>query len=100
MGNQVRIAEIKPTSKPEWTTVVFTTDVEEGSLMGIIARADFKVATAYECVATTTAETLTVGQVFPGYTILKETSDTTPFYEGQAKYSKTGLYHRSRVVKA
>ncbi len=99
MGNQVRIAEIKPTSKPEWTTVVFTTDVESGSLMGIIARADFKVATAYECVATTMAETLEVGQVFVGYTILKEESDTA-FYEGQAKFSKTGKFHRSRVIKA
>ena len=99
MGNQVRIAEIKPTSKPEWTTVVFTTDVEDGSLMGIIARADFKVATAYECVATTVAETLTVGQVFQGYTILKEDADT-PFYDGQAKFEKTGKYHRSRVIKS
>tara|TARA_R100001463_G_scaffold30957_4_gene70237 strand:+ start:979 stop:1278 length:300 start_codon:yes stop_codon:yes gene_type:complete len=99
MGNQVRIAEIKPTSKPEWTTVVFTTDVEEGSLMGIIARADFKVATAYECVATDIAETLEVGQVFPGYTILKEESDE-PFYQDQAKFAKTGKYHRSRVIKA
>tara|TARA_R100001082_G_C4273616_1_gene120822 strand:+ start:247 stop:546 length:300 start_codon:yes stop_codon:yes gene_type:complete len=99
MGNQVRIAEIKPTSKPEWTTVVFTTDVEDGSLMGIIARADFKVATAYECVATDIAATLEVGQVFYGYTILKEDADT-PFYEGQAKFSKTGKYHRSRVIKS
>ena len=99
MENQVRIAEIKPTSKPEWTTVVFTTNVEDGSLMGIIARADFKVATAYECVATEVAETLTVGQVFDGYTILKEESDT-PYYAGQAKFDKTGKYHRSRVIKA
>ena len=99
MGNKVRIAEIKPTSKPEWTTVVFTTDVEDGSLMGIIARADFKVATAYECVATDVAETLKVGQVFEGYTILKEESDTE-FYKGQAKFDKTGKFHRSRVIKA
>ena len=99
MGDKVRIAEIKPTSNPNWATVVFTTDVEEGSLMGIIARADFKVATAYECVATTMAETLKVGQVFEGYTILKEESDTA-FYEGQAKFEKTGKFHRSRVIKA
>jgi hypothetical protein len=99
MGKSVRIAEMKPTSKPEWTTVVFTTDVEDGSLMGIIARADFKVATAYECVATEVATSLQVGQVFKGYTILKEDADV-PFYEGQAKFEKTGKYHRSRVIKA
>ena len=99
MENKIKIAEIKPTSKPEWTTVVFVTAVTDGSLDGIIARKEFNVATAFECVATDTAATLEVGQVFDGYTIEKQSSET-PFYEGQKVYDKTGLYHRSRVVKA
>ena len=99
MENKIKIAEIKPTSKPEWSTVVFVTAVTDGSLDGIIARKEFNVATAFECVATDTAATLEVGQVFDGYTIEKQSSET-PYYEGQKVFDKTGLYHRSRVVKA
>tara|TARA_R110002020_G_scaffold17159_1_gene60527 strand:- start:276 stop:575 length:300 start_codon:yes stop_codon:yes gene_type:complete len=97
--NQIKIAEIKPTSKPEWTTVVFVTAVTDGSLDGIIARKEFNVATAFECVATDTAATLEVGQLFDGYTIVKESSEN-PYYTGQKVFDKTGLYHRSRVVRA
>jgi len=97
--NSIKIAEIKPTSKPQWSTVVFTTAVEEGSLDGIIARSQFAMATAYECVATDVANTLKVGQLFTGYSIEKESSDA-PFYEGQKAFEKTGKYHRSRVVRA
>ena len=99
MENQIKIAEIKPTSKPEWTTVVFVPAVTDGSLDGIIARKEFNVATAFECVATDTAATLEVGQLFDGYTIVKESSEN-PYYTGQKVFDKTGLYHRSRVVRA
>ena len=99
MGNKIRIADIKPTKNPEWMQVVFTTAVKEGSLLGVIARADFSVATAYEPVATTIAETMVVGTVYDGYRIEKMKQDT-PFYEGQKPFEKTGLYHRSRVVAA
>ena len=99
MENSIKIAEIKPTSKPQWSTVVFTTAVEKGSLDGIIPRSQFAMATAYECVATDVANTLKVGQVFTGYSIEKESSDD-PYYEDQQRFEKTGKFHRSRVVRA
>ena len=99
MGKQIRIADIKQTKNPEWMQVVFTTAVQDGSLVGVIARADFSSATAYEPVATDIAETMKVGQVFEGYTIEKKSQDT-PFYEGQKPFEKTGLYHKSFVVVA
>jgi hypothetical protein len=99
MGNKIRIADIKATKNPDWMQVVFTTAVKEGSLLGVIARADFSVATAYEPVATAIAETMVVGTEFEGYRIEKLSQDT-PFYEGQKPFVKTGLYHRSRVVAA
>ena len=97
MGNKIRIAEIKSTKNPDWMQVVFTTAVKEGSLLGVIARADFSIATAYEPVATSIAEAMEVGTEYEGYTIKKESSDN-PFYVGQAKFEKTGKYHRSMVV--
>ena len=97
MGNKIRIAEIKPTKNPDWMQVVFTTVVKEGSLLGVIARAEFSTATAYEPVATDIANTMAVGTVYDGYRIEKLSSEE-PFYDGQKVFEKTGLYHRSRVV--
>ena len=96
--NQIRIADIVATKNPEWMQVVFTTVVEDGGLMGIIARKEFKVATAYEPVSTAIAATMVVGTVYDGYRVVKLSSDK-PYYSTQERYDKTGLFHKS-VVEA
>ena len=99
MENRVRIADIKDTKNPDWKQVVFTTCTSDSGLLGIIARSEFKTATAYEPVATAQASLLEVGQEFEGYTVEKYSSDE-PFYVGQTKFDKTGKYHQSKVVPA
>ena len=95
----VKIVEIKDTKNPDWKQVVFTTVTSDSGLTGIIARAEFSSATAYEPVSTQSASLLEVGQEFPGYTVEKYSSDQ-PFYVGQQKFDKTGKYHQSKVVPA